>query len=173
MSKFPDPREGIVYRASASGAVEDGDEMPWSEFLVWAALEPKRVHIVSMFFRPRLLDYLAAVERRLFPSDTILETALYVHATVWKGFPWNIQSVPETALESVRSIAAEYGFDVRHTVPVAAAWTLGGILASLNYQLDDAGWEWFPLRLPNVFTVEADRATEATRPGSAPRGGWG
>lgn len=169
MSSLPNPREGYAVRAQGDST---GVEVTMDD-LKQFAVDTKHVHIVGMYMRPGTLEFMALVENRMFPSDTILESALHVHATLWQGLPWIICSVPTAALEQIRAVAAEVGLEVKHTVPVAQGKAPVTAIGSLAVHRVAPEFAWFPLKLSNVYTLESVPETRATRPGSGPRQGWG
>jgi hypothetical protein len=145
------PRSDALYQSHADGS---GHDVTWPEFLAWAA-DPKRVHIVSVMERPGVLGFLEALEARLFPSDSILESAYTCHSVIWIDLPWNIASVPVWALGDLETLAREFGLVIRHTVPLVIEEASRILIASLAIgKSAGPGAQWFPLRLPNVYTIE-------------------
>jgi hypothetical protein len=147
------PRENQIARCQADGVMQ---ETTWPKFLAWAA-DRGLAHVIVMAERPGGMEFGKDLEGRYYPSDTERGQFLHVHAAIWKGMSWLIESIPAADRLNAELLAREFGFILRHTVPIATVSANGQVaaLASLNIAKAAPDWVWFPLKLPNVYTLES------------------
>ena len=140
-----------------------------SDLIAWAAAS-ERVHVVGMAERVDVYRVMTDYLNR-HNDETV------VQGLQWHDLPWMFLSIPPGQLADLARSAAASGLTPRRAVPIC--WTEDGKVGVASLPLsnptapDVPTSNWFPVKLPSVWVLEATPDPADLAAAEQRTGAWG